>query len=216
VGKDESSLSCLTTTPEYDRLHASTAPRGFGRAVEVRPYDLLKGSYKMSQELGLEEAIDIAMDAELKAQAFYVEAAMEVQDPAGRDLLGRLAAFEQYHYQQLTELVRSLRATGRFIAYKARTVEEFRPLGESQNPPPGATGAGPLRDVAEILSLAIAKEKVAGERYQALAQVTTDADGQAMFRNLAHEESIHQRILEDEFFSLSNRGVWGWSGMYGE
>ena len=46
--------------------------------------------------------------------------------------------------------------------------------------------------------------------------VETDATGQAMFRRLAEEEMMHQRILEDEFYSLSNQGVWGWSGMYGE
>ena len=62
----------------------------------------------MSQKLGLEEALDIAMDAELKAQAFYAQAAIEVQDPHGRDLLGRLAAFEQYHYQKLSELIDDL------------------------------------------------------------------------------------------------------------
>ena len=45
---------------------------------------------------------------------------------------------------------------------------------------------------------------------------TVDPKGQDMFRKLAHEENIHQRILEDEFFSLSNQGTWGWSGMYGE
>jgi hypothetical protein len=37
-----------------------------------------------------------------------------------------------------------------------------------------------------------------------------------MFRDLASEEMMHQRILEDEFFSLSNKGTWGWSGMYGD
>jgi hypothetical protein len=37
-----------------------------------------------------------------------------------------------------------------------------------------------------------------------------------MFRKLANEEMIHQRILEDEFFSISNQGTWGWSRMYGE
>ena len=69
----------------------------------------------MNQKLGLEEALDIAMDAELKAQAFYTEAAVEVLDPQGRDLLGRLAAFEQYHYQKLAELADSLQQDGQFI-----------------------------------------------------------------------------------------------------
>jgi rubrerythrin len=66
------------------------------------------------------------------------------------------------------------------------------------------------------LSKAIENEKIAGERYQVLADQTEDPQGKAMFRDLANEERMHQRILEDEFFSLSNQGVWGWSGLYGE
>ncbi len=168
----------------------------------------------MGQKLGLEEALDIAMDAELKAQAFYAQAAVEVQDPHGRDLLSRLAAFEQYHYQKLSELARSLQKDGQFIKYEARTIEQFVPMVGSGET--AGTSVDELEDVASILSRAIENEKVAGERYRVLAEETDDLDGQDMFRKLANEEMIHQRILEDEFFSLSNRGVWGWSGMYGE
>ena len=168
----------------------------------------------MSQKLGLEEALDIAMDAELRAQAFYSVAALEAMDPQGKDLLGRLAAFEQYHFQKLTELADSLRRDGQFIEYEGRTVEQFAPLT--------ATGEAvvseleDLQDMVSILGKAIENEKIAGERYRALAGETSDPAGQAMFRDLSNEEMIHQRILEDEFFSLSNKGVWGWSGMYGE
>jgi rubrerythrin len=168
----------------------------------------------MGGTLGLEEALDIAMDAELKAQAFYAQAAVEVQDPHGRDLLGRLAAFEHYHYQKLSELARSLQKDGQFIAYETRSMEQFVPLvgsGETA----GTLLAG-LKDTADILSRAIENEKLAGERYRVLAEDTADPDGRDTFRKLANEEMIHQRILEDEFFSLSNKGVWGWSGMYGE
>jgi rubrerythrin len=168
----------------------------------------------MSPDLGLEEALDIAMDAELKAQAFYAQAAAEVQDSHGRDLLGRLAAFEQYHYEQLARLARSLQEDGEFIEYETRAIEQFVPIvgrGEA-----AGTQMDEMLDVPAILSKAIENEKTAGERYRVLAEETADADGQDMFRKLANEETIHQRILEDEFFSLSNQGVWGWSGMYGE
>lgn len=168
----------------------------------------------MARHLGLEEAIDIAMDAELRAQAFYVQAAIEIQDPHGRDLLGRLAAFEQHHYQQLTKLAHSLQEGAGFIEYEARSVEQFVPLvagGET-----AGTLLDELKDTPGILSKAIQNEKIAGERYRVLAEETADPDGQTMFRKLAGEEMIHQRILEDEFFSLSNTGVWGWSGLYGE
>jgi rubrerythrin len=168
----------------------------------------------MSRQLGIEEALDIAMAAELKAQAFYAQAAVEVTDPRGRDLLGRLAAFEQYHYQRLSELARSLQEDGEFIVYETRSVEQFAPMegvGETAGTP-----LAKLEGEASILGTAIENEKVAGERYRLLAEETTDAKGRAMFRDLANEERLHQRILEDEFFSLSNRGGWAWSGLYGE
>jgi rubrerythrin len=168
----------------------------------------------MSRDLGLEEALDIAMDAELKAQAFYAQAAAEVQDPRGRDLLSRLAAFEQHHYQKLSELAQSLQQQGEYIEYQAQTMETvvpFRGGGEASG-----TLLEELGDQAGILAKAIENEKIAGERYRVLAEQTADAAGQAMFRRLAEEEHMHQRILEDEFYSLSNQGVWGWSGMYGE
>jgi rubrerythrin len=124
----------------------------------------------MGQKLGLEEALEIAMDAELKAQAFYTQAAVQVEDSHGRDLLGRLAAFEQYHYQKLAELARSLQQDGRFIEYETRAIDQFAP-------------------------------QVGG--------------GEAMGTELEGLKDV-VGILEDEFFSLSNKGVWGWSGMYGE
>ena len=169
----------------------------------------------MTGKLGIEQAIEIAMEGELTAHAFYAQAAAEIEDQAGRDLLGRLAAFEQHHYHKLAELARSLRQDHRFIYYEASsTLEHFSPsVGRGE-------AAGSLlaqyRDVPGILSQAIENEKNAGLRYRLLAEETSDPDGQDMFRKLSEEEGLHQRVLEDEFFSLSNKGVWGWSGLYGE
>jgi rubrerythrin len=164
----------------------------------------------VTYKLGIEEALDIAMDAEQRARDFYAQASLDVQDLAGRDLLGRLAAFEQYHYEKLLELVQSLQMSGQFIAYETQSVQRFAPLAATVSG--GIEGAS----VPDILSKAIDNEKIAGERYRALAETTADPAGRDMFKKLTNEEQIHQRLLEDEFFSLSNRGVWGWSGMYGE
>ncbi len=165
-------------------------------------------------QLGLEEALDIAMEAELKAKAFYTQAAMYVQDARGRDLLGRLAAFEQHHYEKLAELADSLRKGGPFIAYEMQTMVAFAPLvvvGETAGTLPDELG-----DEVAVLTRAIENEKSAEEQYVLLAERTSDPAGQAMFKSLAGEERLHQRILEDEFFSLSNKGTWAWSGLYGE
>jgi rubrerythrin len=168
----------------------------------------------VSQKIGIEEALKTAMAAELEAQAFYSRAASKVQDPNGRDLLGRLAAFEQYHYEKLDTLRQSLQEAGSFVEYQTRTIEEFAPTVSS-----GETAGTELEDLTDppsILIKAIENEKMAGERYRDLALATDDPTGVAMFNDLANEEMLHQRILEDEFYSLSNTGVWGWSGMYGE
>lgn len=171
----------------------------------------------MSKELGLEEALDIAMEAELKARAFYAQAAVEVQDPRGRDLLNRLAAFEHHHYQKLSELAQSLEERGEYVEYEGQTMDSVTgleyPAGKGEA---AGTLLDELGDEAAILAKAIENEKAAGERYRLLAEQTADAAGQAMFQRLTQEEQMHQRILEDEFYSLSNQGVWGWSGMYGE
>ncbi len=168
----------------------------------------------MSEEFGLEEALGIAMEAEFQAQAFYAQAAVRVQDPRGRDLLGRLAAFEQHHYEVLSELARSLKQTGEYVEYEGQTMAGVVPFRASSEA--AGTLLAELGDEAGILTKAIENEKIAGERYRELAEKTADAKGQAMFQRLTREEEMHQRILEDEFYSLSNQGVWGWSGLYGE
>lgn len=167
-----------------------------------------------AQHLGLEEAIAMAMEAELKAGQFYSTAALFVEDERGRDLLGRLAAFEEHHYQKLAELARSLNEGRGFVEYQARLLSQFVPkvvLAETA----GAEMEG-MKDQAGVLSRAIEQEKIAGARYGVLAEQTEDPAGQRMFRQLVEEERLHQRVLEDEFFSLSNQGVWSWSGLYGE
>jgi rubrerythrin len=167
----------------------------------------------MTQDLGLEEALDIAMEGELRARTFYAQAAEFVQDERGRDLLGRLAAFEQHHWNKLSELAQSLHVSGRYIDYEPRTVDQFSPFAGGE-----ATGTelAELKDEASILGRAIDLEKIAGQRYRVLSDHTGDEAGRAMFQRLAEEEHVHQRILEDEFYSLSNQGKWAWSGLYGE
>jgi rubrerythrin len=55
-------------------------------------------------------------------------------------------------------------------------------------------------------------KRKARERYAALAEQTTDPDGQAMFKRLAEEERANYDILANAYWSLNNRGVWVWSG----
>lgn len=160
----------------------------------------------MEQDLGLMDAIRIAMEAEVNARNFYQNAAGKVSDERGRDLLQQLADFEKAHFEKLTELKESLDATGSFVEYggmefqkKVFNVTEIDGRIETNKD-----------EILDILKLAIDSEKNAKEAYLGLSDKVEDPKGKEMFRRLAQEEDLHWKILNDEFYNLLNRGVWTW------
>lgn len=155
-------------------------------------------------DLNLLDAIQIAMEAEQEAAAFYADAAQKTANPLGRELFDQLADFERYHYTKLTDLEKSLRDKDAFIEYEGRELTLSMP---SEVDSKEANKMG----VMEIITLAINAERDAEKRYTALAEQTTDPTGQDMFKRLAAEEHIHYRILSDEYYNLNNHGVWVWS-----
>lgn len=152
------------------------------------------------------EAVENAMEAEEKARRFYAESAAKTSHPRGRDLLEQLADFEKAHYDKLAELRASLSEDGAYVAYEGTRFRDLPPMPET-----GRRPEANLDEVLDILRLAIDAETRAGRRYAELAEQTEDPDGRAMFRRLAEEETLHRRILSDEFYQLTNAGgLWVW------
>ena len=56
------------------------------------------------------------------------------------------------------------------------------------------------------------QKKKAQERYSKIAEMLDEDESKKNFNDLAQDERNHQRILEDEFYQLSNKGtiVWGY------
>jgi rubrerythrin len=160
------------------------------------------------KNLNMLDAIEIAMEAELKANKFYSDAVKAASNERGKDLLKQLANFELNHYKKLKELRNSLQKEGKFIEYKGTTFETFKSAHLSE-------ASGKIEqnkeDVLHILSMAINAEKEANERYRKMADETTDPMGKEMFLKLADEETLHRRILSDEFYQLNSQGdIWIW------
>ena len=65
-------------------------------------------------------------------------------------------------------------------------------------------------DILSILSKAIEDEKNASAYYAKLADETDDLAGKEMFTKLAEEEKLHTKILNDQWYSLNNQGIWLW------
>jgi len=160
------------------------------------------------KNIGLMEAIQIAMEAEKKANQFYADAVNKVTSDQGKNLLKQLADFEQNHYNKLSELKDSLIKEGKFIKYKGTQFKSFK----IETAPEGSRKLEPNKDdVLDILGLAIDAESKAHRHYKNMAKETKDPDGKDMFETLAEEETLHRRILSDEFYQIANSGgMWIW------
>ena len=158
------------------------------------------------KNVDLMQAIEIAMEAEKKANKFYADAAAKVASSQGKNLLKQLADFEQNHYDKLNDLKKSLAKDGKFVKYEGTNFSPFKASSEVSGKIEPNTD-----EVLDILSMAIEAEEKAHKHYSRMADETSDPDGKDMFEKLAEEETMHRRILSDEFYNIANKGgLWVW------
>jgi rubrerythrin len=154
------------------------------------------------------DAIKAAMEAEMDAHNFYSKAAQKTKNPKGRDMFSQLADFEKNHFHHLKVLYDSLKGEGKWTAYsgtrfskKGKKISTDLSIGKE---------VGPQADDLDALSIAIKEERKAQEYYHEMAKEPADPLGRDMFKKLAREEELHERILNDQFYSLTNKGLWTW------
>jgi rubrerythrin len=151
------------------------------------------------------EAIKLAMEAEKEAYQTYSRAAKKTVDPKGRDMFQQLSEFEMNHYQKLKDLLKSLQEEGEWILYEGTSLKKkFIPL-KMKKP----KGQEQLTDM-DALKIAIREEKKAQAYYRSLAELAKDPRGRDMYKRLANEEALHEKLLNDQYYSLQNTGLWSW------
>lgn len=144
-----------------------------------------------------------AMNAEAKAREFYAEAAQKAASAAGQSLFKELADFEQGHYDRLKGIIE---ARSKGLTIEAPPAEEIPIKSEVEGE------FEPNKDeITKVLTIGIEAEKKAQAKYLEIAQMFEDAESRNIFNNMAEEERKHQKILEDQFFHMSNKGriIWG-------
>jgi len=151
------------------------------------------------------KAIKVAMEAEMNAYQAYSKAAKKTINPKGRDMFRELSEFEINHYQKLKDLLKSLQEKGEWILYEGTTLKRKaiplkmgKPKGQEQ-----------LTDM-DALKIAVREEKKAQAYYQSMAELTRDPRGRDMYKRLAGEEALHEKLLNDQYYSLHNTGLWSW------
>jgi len=151
------------------------------------------------------KAIKVAMEAEKNAYQVYSKAAKKTKNPKGKDMFQQLSDFEMNHYQKLKELSKSLQEKGEWILYEGTYLKKKAiPLKVEK-----VKGQEQLTDM-DALKIAIKEEKKAQAYYRSMAELTKDPRGRNMYKRLADEEALHEKVLNDQYYSLHNTGVWSW------
>jgi len=163
------------------------------------------------QNLTLTDALQIAVEAEKQAAAFYKDAAAKAANTALQQLFSRLADLEQHHYDKVMELATALQKKGKFIVYEGYSLpipaqSEVKVSGDAAKIAAGGKGS-----LMEVLTMAQDVEVQASKRYIVLAGMTSDADGKKMFQRLAKEEQSHLHLLTEAYWNLNDYGIWKWS-----
>ncbi len=151
------------------------------------------------------KVIDTAMKAEKEASQFYSKAAKMTSNPRGKALFQQLSEFELNHYIKLKELSQSILQKGEWVLYSGISLKKKAiPLKMEKLP-----GKGQLTDM-DALRIATREEKKAQVYYRSMAALVKDPRGKDMYRRLADEETLHEKVLNDQYYSLHNTGVWSW------
>jgi len=199
-----------TYTCQHCGAEADMTLEGFERVEDVIKREKKLTCKSCGQEVPWTEredikAINVAMEAEKNAYQAYSRAAKKTKNPKGRDMFQQLSEFEMNHYQKLKELSKSLQEKGEWIIYSGASFKKKviplkveKPKGQEQ-----------LTDM-DALKIAIREEKKAQAYYRSMAELTKDPRGKDMYKRLADEEALHEKILNDQYYSLHNTGVWSW------
>ena len=151
------------------------------------------------------EAIRVVKENERIASDSYANAAISIRNPLGKELFKQLSAFEQYHYERITALEKSLEEEGNFIDYEGREFP-LPPIFEIE-----AAKEPNQQSVIKIVIDAMELETRAEKAYADLAAQIANPRGHKMFSRLSEEEHNHYLLLREAYWTLNNLGVWKWS-----
>ena len=151
------------------------------------------------------KAAKAAMNAEMNAYQAYLRAAKKTKNPKGRDMFQQLSEFEMNHYQKLKDLLKSLQEKGEWILYSGASFKKKSVSLKTDK----IKGQDQLTDM-DALKIAIREERKAQGYYRSMAELARDPRGRDMYKRLADEEALHEKVLNDQYYSLHNTGIWSW------
>jgi rubrerythrin len=149
------------------------------------------------------DAIRVVKENERIASEKYANAA-QMLGQVGKELFLQLSEFEQFHYERITALEKSLLEKGDYISYEGKEFP-LPPIFDVK-----AAEEPNKKSTMQIITEALELEKQAEKAYSDLASHISEPLGHQMFLRLSEEEHNHYRILSKAYWSLNDSGVWKW------
>lgn len=152
----------------------------------------------------VDELLLTALGSELMAMDFYQKAADKAQSQAGKRFFTEMAEFEQSHFEHIKTVI--------YSRDKNAKLQLYAPMAIKKSIKPEVSGEfEPNKDeIIDVLIIAIKAEKDAKERYLKISRMFSDKDSKQVFINLSEDERLHQNLLEEQFYQLSNKGLIIW------
>ncbi len=152
----------------------------------------------------VDELLLAALGSEMMAIDFYNSASEKAQSVAGRKFFKEMADFEKAHFENVKRIILSRGYKTKSAVHKLQTrIKKIKPEVKGNFEPN-------KDEIIDVLIIAIKAEKDAKERYLRISKLMPDKKSKQIFINLSEDERLHQNMLEQQFYQLSNKGLIIW------
>ncbi|MDZ7335735.1 MAG: ferritin family protein [candidate division KSB1 bacterium] len=142
--------------------------------------------------LTVEQALKVAIDAEIQAYNLYTSAAQKISGAGTKTMLTELAQQELGHRRKLEHVLakKDYSVLGKSVPKESRGIAEF--LADTEELPANAT-------TQQVMIFAIKKEERAFNFYTTLKDQFLGTELENLFSGLAAEEQGHKVKLEEDY-----------------
>lgn len=142
--------------------------------------------------LTVEQALKVAIDAEIQAYTLYNNAAQKISEAGTKTMLTELAQQELGHRRKLEHVLakKDFNVLGKSVPKESRGIAEF--LADTEELPTNAT-------TQQVMIFAIKKEERAFNFYTTLKEQFLGTELENLFNGLAAEEQGHKVKLEEDY-----------------
>jgi rubrerythrin len=149
------------------------------------------------------DALELAMNMEKDAIAFYTEAARKTKYPAGKKMFQTITEDEKRHLEMVSQLIKGLKLTPKNMSPMKNVKTVFESMQDEMMKKVEATA-----DELEAFKIAMRMEKEGLEFYRKILAGSKKDPERELLELLIKEEQQHYDIFSNTYQFLSDSGNW--------